>query len=88
MESASALKNSRLIMDELKNAMVVLLDRMADVGWVESSAITPQGLNVVWTESGRAAITILKPLLDVLRLPLSQDEQACLIYLVNKTSVL
>lgn len=73
-------------MDELKNAMVALLDRMLDAGWVESSAVTPEGLNVVWTDTGRDAIRMLKPLLDVLRLPLSQDEQACLVFLVNKTS--
>lgn len=73
-------------MDELRNAMVTIVDRMSTAGWVESSAITPAGVHVEWTGSGKEAIQTLLQFLEVLRFPLSAEEQTCLLYLVAKAT--
>ncbi|MBM3836154.1 MAG: hypothetical protein FJ403_23415 [Verrucomicrobia bacterium] len=72
-------------MNELKNAMIVILDRLTAAGWVDKSAVTSEGVKVLWTEIGEKSIGALKPLLAVLQLPLSEDEQKCLLFLVTRT---
>jgi hypothetical protein len=70
---------------QLREAMLTMVDRMAVAGWIASSAVTPEGINVVWTDIGSAVVTELHALLAILKFPLSDDEQKCLLYLVAKT---
>jgi hypothetical protein len=73
-------------MDDLKDAMIALLDRLTAAGWVERSAVTPEGVRVLWTDTGKKSIEDLQPLLATLGFPLTQDEQKCLLFLVARTT--
>ena len=40
-----------------------LLKRFADIGWLESSAITPRGLHIKYSPAGRKQLGILRGIL-------------------------
>jgi hypothetical protein len=73
-------------MDDLKVAMIALLDRLTAAGWVERSAVTPEGVNVLWTDLGKRSIEELQPLLATVGFPLTESEQKCLLFLVARTT--
>jgi hypothetical protein len=63
--------------------MRALVDRLADIGWIESSAIMGGEFRVRFTSQGRAALRLLGELLHQTYYPASKEDSMCLSYLCD-----